>query len=126
MPKTLLCTTTDQKQFKVTVPDESTITFGPFSPPTKNGYSDGSAKGTIRVYQGSSKTNIIACFSGIISFRDLSLGYSEQIAKEEGAVIWKDDKDGYVREEKLNIKKDWIVDTSLIEGNVSRKRSNNF
>lgn len=98
--------------FKITVPSDAKITFGPWSPPTgKHGY-DGNQealKGTLWVY-GKNKDNILACFSGVAGFRDLSLDYAEQVAKEEGAVIWKSDKDGYQREEKVKRVKEWAGD----------------
>ena len=99
------------KTFKITIPAGSKITFGPWSPPNKStGYESGreALKGTLRVYLGS-KDNIIACFSGVTGFRDLSMDYAEQVAKEEGAIIWKSDKDGYKREEKVRRAQTWVV-----------------
>ena len=99
-----------EKTFKITVPSNAQITFGPWSPPTKGNFGGDrdTLKGTLRVYQGS-KANIIACFTGVSGFRDLSMNYAEQIAKEEGAVIWKDDKDGYQREEKVKRAQEWVI-----------------
>lgn len=103
-----------EKLFKITIPDNAKVTFGPWSPPfrDKNSiYTDPSINnargGTLRIYQGT-RDNIIACFSNVHSFRDLSMDYAEQVAKEEGATIWKDDKDGYVREDKRKIEKEWV------------------
>lgn len=93
--------------FKITIPADAKITFGPWSPPVK-GF-DGnreSLKGTLRIYKGT-KDNIIGCFSGVTGFRDLTMEYAEQVAKEEGAVIWKSDKDGYQREEKVKRSEEW-------------------
>lgn len=102
-----------KKTFKITVPDHAKLTFGPFSPPTKGGgYNEARAEGTLRVYLRT-KDNIIACFAGVYGFRDLSLEYAEEVAKEEGAVIWKSDKDGYQREEKVNRAKDWVDPLAL-------------
>jgi hypothetical protein len=103
------------KTFKITVPDDAKITFGPFSPPSKmNGYTatPERALGTLRVYQ-KTKDNIIAVFSGVKGFRDLSLDYEEEVAREEGAIIWKSDKDGYQREEKVQRQRQW-VDTAQL------------
>ncbi len=104
-----------EKTFKITIPDDAKITFGPFSPPTKHGYSanESRAKGTLRIYKGT-KDNIVACFAGVSGFRDLSLNYAEEIAKEEGATIWKSDEQGYTREEKVSAKKEWIGDIAQI------------
>ncbi len=100
------------KTFKISVPDEAKITFGPWSPPrTKDSKwtepMDTGRGGTLRVYL-KSKDNIIACFSNVHGFRDLSLPYAEEVAKEEGATIWKDDEQGYVRESKMALKKEWV------------------
>lgn len=99
------------KTFKITVPDGATITFGPWSPPSKDArYEPQPRNGTLRVYEGSKSTaNIIAVFSGVTGFRDLSLGYAEVVAREEGSIIWKDDKEGYLREEKVRRGEDWIT-----------------
>jgi hypothetical protein len=99
------------RTFKIEIPDDAKITFGPWSPPTKNrggmyqeqGFNP---TGTLRIYRGS-KENIVALFAGVTGFRDLSLSYQEQVAKEEGATIWKDDDEGYVREDKFSRKKEW-------------------
>lgn len=122
----LLVTKDDGGQFKITVPDGSSVTFGPFSPPSRktNIYSaGGSYKGTLRIYEGAkTTTNIIACFSGIASFRDMEMGYAEQVAKEEGAVIWKDDKEGYVREDKVSRKNEWVEETPLLATSAPKRK----
>jgi hypothetical protein len=111
MPRTLLVL--GEKTFKIVVPDDAKITFGPFSPPSPKGqWDDGAKKGTLRIYQGT-KENVVAVFSGVTAFRDLSLGYSEEVVREEGATIWKDDEHGYVREDKRSASKDWIDDPTL-------------
>ena len=101
------------KTFKVTVPDEAKITFGPWSPPTsesKYGASDRALVGTLRIYESSAaKASILAVFSGVTGYRDTSLAYSEEVAREEGAIIWKSDEHGYEREEKISRKKDWLT-----------------
>lgn len=103
------------KKFILTVPDEATLTFGPWSPPSKDkeaNYSRHSddKRGTLRVYNGAATAaNIMGVFSGVISFRDMSLGYAEEVAKEEGAVIWKDDEKGYYKESKVSSQREWVV-----------------
>jgi hypothetical protein len=101
-----------ERVFKIEIPDDAKITFGSWSPPTQsrsgrpyqeNGFNP---TGTLRIYRGS-KENIVALFAGVTGFRDLSLSYQEQVAKEEGATIWKDDEEGYVREDKFSRTKEW-------------------
>ncbi len=48
-------------------------------------------------------------FSGVTGFRDTGLGYAEEVAREEGAVIWKSDQDGYQREEKVKRGRTWVT-----------------
>ena len=106
------------KTFKIEIPDDSKITYGPWAPPKtgKNaGFHDNEAnkRGTLRIYQADGKA-IIACFAGVTNFRDLSLiKYAEQVAKEEGASIWKSDQDGYRREENISRKKEWVDPVAL-------------
>lgn len=103
----LLVTRQGGKNFKITVPAGAKITFGPWSPPTGEGkYMDRSEKalsGTLRVYESAkSGASILAVFSGVAAYRDLGLDYEEEVAREEGAILWKSDKDGYKREEKVS------------------------
>jgi len=113
-----------EKTFKITVPDDAKITFGPFSPPTNdrnNWVSTGRAEGTLRIYQGS-KENVVAVFAGVRGFRDLSLQYAEEVAKEEGATIWKSDQHGYMREDKIQRTNEWVDDPPLLEAPKPRRR----
>lgn len=95
------------KKFRLTIKDDDKITFGPFSPPTRNTVRNhGDSQGTLRVYDGKS-TTIKAVFAGVSGFRDVTLDYEEEVAREEGAVIWKSDQHGYHKEEKINRKHEW-------------------
>lgn len=102
-----------EKIFRITVPDDAKITFGPWSPPKEGGrgWADGSdpggKRGTLRIY-GKNKEDIVAVFAGVQGFRDLSLKYSEQVAKEEGATIWKDDEGGYEKSHTVRRKSQWV------------------
>ena len=102
------------KTFKIQVPDDAKITFGPWSPPSvkQTAVSQSQLTGTLRIYKG---TSVIAVFSGVTGYRDLSMEYQEQVAKEEGATIWKSDKDGYKREEKVSRSHEWLDDTKLLK-----------
>lgn len=101
-----------EKTFRITVPANSKITFGPWSPFKGDksgglGFSERALNGTLRIYDTSK--NVIAVFSGVTGYRDVSLNYAEQVAKEEGAVIWKSDQSGYEREDKVVRKNEWVA-----------------
>lgn len=114
------------KTFRIKIPEDAKVTFAPFSPPSRERGFAGNperAVGTLRVYKGTEK-NILACFSGVKGFRDLSLEYAEEVAREEGAVIWKSDKDGYQREEKVQRAADWIEPVAELATGNGKKRRN--
>jgi len=123
MPKVLQVE--GDKLFRITVPDDAKITFAPFSPPSKvDGFArrPETAVGTLRIYQGT-KDNIIAVFSGVRGFRDLSLEYQEKVATEEGATIWNSDQHGYSRETKVQRRSEWTDDEpALLEAPRPRRR----
>lgn len=99
------------KTFKIKVKDDAKITFGPWSPKGDDNerYSGGVSQrnGTLRIYEG---TNVIAVFSGVKSYRDLSLDYSEKIAVEQGATMWRNDERGYERTANTSGRAEWIDD----------------
>ena len=101
------------KTFKITIPDNAKITFGPWSPKSEGdryGNSDKALSGTLRIYEsGKTGASVLAVFSGVHGYRDTSLDYQEQVAREEGAIIWKSDKDGYHREENVKRAEDWTT-----------------
>lgn len=116
-----------EKTFKVSVPDDAKMTFGPWSPPTGNSRYDNSDRsliGTLRIYKGAkSSDNILAVFSGVKGFRDTSLEYMEEVAREEGAVIWKSDQNGYQREEKVKRDATWGDPVALIGETAEEEES---
>lgn len=109
------------KMFRVEVPDTAKVTFGPWSPPAKGfDRTPDSMRGTLRIY-GDGKDNILACFSGVTGFRDATLKYAEQIAKEEVATVWKNDEGGYERVESGTVKRQWVGDPALPSPKKKRK-----
>lgn len=110
--KTLLVTKENGKEFRITIPKDARTTFGPWSPPTGNSRFSGEQKaltGTLRVYKAGSKAteDIIAVFSGVASFRDMNVNYEEKVEEVVGAVVWRSDKDGYSREDKVRNRESW-------------------
>lgn len=99
-----------EKTFKIKVPKDAKLTFGPWSPPPKErggGWDHADRRGTLRVYQGTEK-NILAVFAGVSGFRDTTLEYMEEVVREEGATIWKSDEKGYMRESKSAAHREWV------------------
>lgn len=118
------------KTFKIRVPEDAKLTFGPFSPPPRGNarasfgdYGPAEKAGTLRVY-GKTQKDVLAVFSGVRGFRDLSIGYAEQVAVEEGATLWKSDDEGYKREEKVKREKKWVEGEvlALPEGRRNRRK----
>lgn len=104
--RTLLVTDGDG-DFKVEIPDEATVTFGPTIPyQPKNGYA-GSNHYSLRVYQGSDKGKLLAVFAGVQHFRDSSLPVLRKILKEEGKTLWKSDEEGYKVEHEVRRASNW-------------------
>jgi hypothetical protein len=96
------------KTFKIRVPDDAKITFGPWSPPKDGRFGEQKDRsGTLRIYSGKGKEDVLAVFAGVMGFRDLSLEYAERVAVEEGSTLWNSDTKGYSREQKVAQKYDW-------------------
>lgn len=112
------------KEMMIDIPVDAEVTFGPWSPPGKKGeWNQESKRGTLRIYHGSKK-NIIGCFTNVNEFRDIShVNYKEVVAREEGAVVWKSDRDGYQKEEKVQRQRAWVSAPALPEPNPRSKKS---
>lgn len=123
MARQLLVMQDGNKEFRITVPDEARLTFGPWSPggSKDDRYSNTPAalKGTLRVYAGKSETSgVIGVFSGVTGYRDLSvIDYEEKTTIETGSVVWKSDKKGYFEEKKINRDESWD-DPQLTAGEI--------
>jgi len=120
--KTLLVESESRKTFRLTVPADARITFGPFSPPTaeSKGYrSESSSKGTLRIYAGGTTKameSILACFTGVTSFRDVTnVEYEERVATEEVRTVWKSDAKGYRTEVVAERDAEWRSDPALLK-----------
>ena len=97
--------------FRVKVPEDAKITFGPFSPPNPNarrGYGDGgySPIGTLRIYVGSEK-NIIGCFTHVYSFYEEGMEIEKLVVEESGESFWQTDETGSVQASSTRRKKNW-------------------
>lgn len=104
----LLLTKDDGSEVRVVVNAKHRLTFGPWSVPGKNEQdrygNQGRSRGTLRVYEG---TSIIAVFSGVVEFRDLSMETAKLVVREEGRKVWKRDDGSYESTEGVTQTKYW-------------------
>ena len=113
--KTFLIQYTNGKEGRVTVPAGCRTTFGPWSPPRKDGTfrAEQSLAGTLRIYSPGSKSteDILAVFTEVRGFREMtSVSYAEKVTTEEVSTIWKSDAGGYSREESASFGEEWAED----------------
>ena len=103
-PRTLLLQMKED-EYRVTIPAGARITFGPTIPyqkKDKNGYSGERHDGySLRVYENAKNDSLIAVYSGVSSFRDISMPFAKLIIREAGKSIWKSDEEGYKVEEEV-------------------------
>lgn len=123
MSRTLLVQS--NPNFKIEIPDEAKVTFAPFSPPradTRGNIYGYNPVGTLRIYEGNEK-NLIGVFIGVEGFRDITkIGYAEEVAVEEGATIWKSDKNGYERSDKVTHVSEFVPDIAALPAPKPRRR----
>lgn len=118
--------------YRVTIPDDARLTFGPWSPPPSaeskrggGGWSDESKRGTLRVYKGAGTTNILAVFTGVRTFRDVStISYTKQVLREGTSAIWQNDDGSITREGQGFQEKDYVA-APAIDVRAGRSRRNN-
>lgn len=81
MTRTILVFRANKPNFTVDIPEGARLSFGPWTPPRaegKYGREEKSQAGTLRIYEKSTAaSSILAVFSDVEGYRDLSLNYSE-------------------------------------------------
>lgn len=88
--RTLLVKTT-RETFRITVPAEWKITFGS---PGGNRGGFGSDGNELRLYETDKQQR--ACFTSVVSFRDLSIPVTKLVKHKSGDETWEDDGEGNV------------------------------
>lgn len=126
MARTILIMFEGKKEAKAVIPEDSKLTFGPWSPGSKaDGYNNSakSLNGTLRIYRGKTDTSgVIGVFSGVTGYRDLSLiDYSEKTAIETGNSVWKSDKRGYEHQASVKFDEEWSEPQGLNPGQIDQK-----
>lgn len=94
--RTLLCMGSEG-EFKITIPEGARVTFGPNVPftPRANAYASPDRGYSLRVYEGKGNDTLIAVFSNVASFRDITLPHAKLVVREAGKSMWKSDENGY-------------------------------
>ena len=82
--RTLLVQTTHEK-FKITIPEDWKVTFGKQIGAPR----DYEAGRELRLYETETKQR--ACFTGVTSFRDLSIPVTRIVTTDKGTEEWEDD-----------------------------------
>lgn len=91
-----LLVSTTKGEYKITIPAEAKLTFGPAIPYAgkDRGYGAHVSEYALRIYIGT-KENLVAVFTGVIEFRDLNMEISKKVTSEAGKTLWKSDEGGY-------------------------------
>lgn len=76
---------------KISIPAHWKLTFGPLCPGSKDGGLNSTGATALRLYDG---TNQKAVFTGVESFRDLSIGIEVEVTKSKQETFYKDDPEG--------------------------------
>lgn len=78
------------EKFKITIPADWKVTFGKAM--QGRGYESDPDGRELRIYECETKQR--ACFTGVRSFRDLSIPVVRLVVSESGENFWEDDGDG--------------------------------
>jgi len=92
----------DSGTFRLTVPADARITFGPMM---AKGYGD---RLTLRIYE--KETRQLAAFVGVETFRDLGLPLERLVITESGESSWNIDEDGEAHTHKVKRNKKFVAE----------------
>lgn len=104
--KTLLVEDQEGK-FRIQVPDDAKMTFGPAVPfVKKNELAVGNRGYALRIYN-SSKDNPIAVFTGVRCFREANIVVEREVLRESGKTVWRSDEHGFKVESQGS--REWVA-----------------
>lgn len=95
--------TTNSERFRVTVPSDWKVTFGPVAPGVR-----GSGDLALRFWEQENKQRAI--FRNVVSFRDLSIPFSREVISKSGSSAWESSEEGSSNFESVKVTKDWSED----------------
>jgi len=93
-------------RFKVTIPGNAKVTFGPLVP--SGGKFSDCQELTLRIYE--TQNQQLAAFVGVRWFRDTSLPVERRVVSEVGEESWERDEDGERHSVKVKRNKKFVVD----------------
>lgn len=96
----------DAGEFKIEIPDDSFLTFGPNAPYAtkgeKQGYGTPKQEGwSLRVYSDKGKTNLFACLTNVKWFRETTVSMSRVVEKVVSSTVYKNDDGSYETTEQV-------------------------
>lgn len=103
--------------FKVEIPADAKVTFGPAIPFQGKGnasYAAETRQYALRIYKGS-KEHPLAVFTGVVEFRDESLPVYREVIREAGKTVWKSDEEGYKVESQVKKRKAMQLEAAVGE-----------
>lgn len=95
---------TNNGSIQIDIPDDWKVTYGPVSPGAK-GYGNDLA---LRIYESETKQRAI--FTGVRSFRDMSIPVRRKVTSETGATTWDHDENHSSQATNVNRKDSWVDD----------------
>jgi hypothetical protein len=108
---------TESEEFRIGIPADAKITFGPSFPPMKNERGYGKPmEYALRIYRGS-KDNLIAVFTGVREFREDGMTVEKKIHSEAGKTLWRSDEEGFKVATSVK-RKEKFMDVKQIEGEL--------
>lgn len=87
----------DAGEFKLDIPDDSSLTFGPNAPYAAKSTNYASSKDgwSLRIYEGAAKSKLLACMTNVKWFRETSIKVSRVVEKIVAETVYKDDDGNY-------------------------------
>ena len=100
--KTYLIKTSRDGELQIDIPDNWKVTYGPVSPGARNG------ELALRIYEAETKQRAI--FTGVQSFRDLSIPVRRKVTSTEGFITWEQNEDGESENRSVKRTSEWNDD----------------
>lgn len=104
--KTYLLTLSNSEALQIEIPDDWKVTYGPVTPGGKGSY--GAPDYALRIYESETKQRAI--FTGVKSFRDLSIPVKRRVLSVVGESSWSDNEETSTASSVVNRNSEWVVE----------------